>query len=815
MKKVLFYSVAFAAALVSCTKEEVFVDVTAGNETQDLSIRPELGEVVLTSDAKVVTRFATGAGAQAQFEENDKLGAAIIDAPKYASAAEYATQLEAANGDASKLYDLVAYYSSNSAFTYDGSAWWLNEDQPLVEGNYLFYAPYNQSMNLRSQFTVAVPEVQDATSDKSALDAYYSTETPNVVKVGHQFLAYEGGEAQKPEVTMHDIMAYPKFTIVNNFKGFLVDKSSNGTTEFNGGAIKVTKIELINATGADLVVGGVLSNEKLVSELNGDWTETPFHTYTDEVLADDGKVVVADGEVFTTLNVNREIAQGGTAEIYAVLPAVQFDENGLKAKVYVEINGKPYIIGTAKLDALYNDQNKYTGTSVYDYADGNVYKTTTGPVTLIKGQAYPQEELNFDGTTLTAKKIKGNALKLELRANNLIREDKSDINGTPIQVAKEQEVESEPGVTPDVETDYIDNNAEFIAYFKELENGTALEEDADMTGFVAATSTTPQFRFSDENTVEINSALIDALSLYNNKGSLSLESALPIADDVTVSVAGTTVTFTSVNGKTYEITLADANYNISTAYVESEGKSIHVLTSWTAAADAVTGNVIVYKNATATVSADVQFDATSFVNNGTLNAYGVFINEVTNNGTINVGKEVYLVVDENGEGNIVITEDNEPTPSTNLVVTTGQTGIYKTTSIFAVKPYSWVSVLDVNADEVVLEAGDEEYLSAYAEVHLNAIDISFTHDAVVTFDMGENTTYFMEHTNAMTIAGMNKSLTTVKNFNIVNNSDFQITLTKLAGLGTYDGLEDGLVTDPNVKTAATWNGAAVGTDAGI
>ena len=319
MKKVLFYSLAIAAAITSCTQEAIEAPV---NNVQDLSVRPTLGEVVLTEDADLMSRFATGSGAQAKFEENDKLGAAIMDKPLYTDLANYEAKVKAKED----LYEIVNYYSSNSAFTYDGSAWYLNEDQPLVEGNYLFYAPYNAAMQLRTPFVVAVPEKQDASAEKSALDAYYASGA--VVKVGYQFLAAENGKAQKPKVTMQDIMAYPKFTFKNNFNGYISKFDENGdeTTKVEPytGKMVVDSIKFINATGKELAIGGALDNKTVAEVLAEEWSVSPMENYTADLMKN--PTMIADGKVITTLKVGKELAKGAATSLYAVMPAAAYGE---------------------------------------------------------------------------------------------------------------------------------------------------------------------------------------------------------------------------------------------------------------------------------------------------------------------------------------------------------------------------------------------------------------------------------------------------------------------------------------------------------
>lgn len=811
MKKVLFYSVAFAAALASCTQDAI-EDMAVNDNVQDLSIRPTLGEVVLTENADVKTRFAVSEEegndkAQAQFAVGDKLGAAIMDAPLYSNAAEYKQILESNNGDASKLYTLenVNYYSSNSAFTRAEGAWYLNkEDQPLVEGNYLFYAPYNATRSMRSAFEVRVPEVQNASTPKSALNEYYAN-TSNVVKVGYQFLAYKEGQAQRPSTVLNDLMAYPKFTIKNNFKGYLVNvgDGEQGVSQFEG-TIKIDRVELYSTV--DVVVGGQLDNKLVKTVFTEEWSTSPFENYTAQVLKEGSEVTVEANEKITTLNVGREIPKGEAIEIFAVVPAVKFEKNSLYAKVYATINEKPYLIATANVRDTDGNNSRTNFKANVTSEKSKEYMTKTEPVTLIKGQRYPQEELNFANGQLSNKSIAGNALTLDFVGGL------GTNNGTvTVQVAKEQPVAG-PGETP-VETDLIDNNEEFINYFMNLENGSALAEDNTITDMNGKWNDV-KFAFSESNTVEINSDLIEAFSNYNNKGTVSLTSSLPIADDVTISVDGSTVTFTSKNSVEYPVDLSTENYTISENAVISNGKSIHVIKSWTASESEVIGNVVVYEGAEATVNADVQFEAASFVNNGKLNASGTFINPVTNNGTINVGQNVYLVVD-GGEGEVIVDSEIANAVKNNITVSEGQVGILTSTAIPSSKILTWTSVLDLNAETITLNGyaygSDAEDLTLFEKVYLNATSITFSHDGTATFDMGENTTYYMNHESKMTIAGVNKSMTTVENFNIVNESTYQIELKALAGSGTPE--VNGLFTNTDVKTAATWNGAAVGGDA--
>lgn len=789
--KSLFYSVAIAAAFASCAQEAI--EVVDNNVQQDLSIRPTLGEIVLVEDADIASRFAVGNGAQPVFSKDDKLGAAIMDMPLYPGVS-YNEEDPSAN------YKIVEYYSSNSAFTYDGSAWYLNEDQPLVEGNYMFYAPYNAAMQFRSPFQVRVPEKQAASTAKAALDEYYASGA--VVRVGYQFLAAEDGKAQKPKVNMNDVFAYPKFTIKNNFNG--IKRSLTGSASEWTGDLTVDSIQFVlNGTNAaDVVLGGSLSNQNAADAMSTNWAETPFENYTADLL--DAETAIKAENVITTLVAGgRVIKQGESAEFYAVMPAVRFDVNVLSANIFVTIDGKPYVFKKGWMKKVVKNETA-SELSIENSSDYLHYKTTTGPVTLIKGQRYPQEELNFENGTLSSKKIAGNALTLDIKGGKWVTTEKI------VEYLQEIEVDQEDPATP--VTELIDNNEEFISFFKELENGSNLTENtADALDYVNA-----KFAFSDDNTVTINAALIEALSKYNNKGTISITSTLPIANDVTVAMKSTNVvTFTTDGEVSYDITLDANNYSVTEYAVIANGKSVHVLNAWNATTT-VLENVVVYEGATATID-DVQLEAASFINNGTLNVYGGnMINPVTNNATINVKEPKHLVVNA-GIGEIIAKATEHDTDAklaslNNVYVTGGtQAGIYEVAALTEeavadAESITWVNELKVTNGNV-----------AFSQDILDEIeDIKIMHITGASFPKGtfemNGLTLCMEGDAAMAISGVHKTQTIVNDVVIYNETTQQINLNAIAANGTYSAVEDGGELVAN-GTTATWNGAAVGVDA--
>ena len=801
MKKVLFYSLAIAAAITSCTQEAIEAPV---NNVQDLSVRPTLGEVVLTEDADLMSRFATGSGAQAKFEENDKLGAAIMDKPLYTNLADYEAKVKAEKD----LYKIVNYYSSNSAFTYDGSAWYLNEDQPLVEGNYLFYAPYNAAMQLRTPFVVAVPEKQDASAEKAALDEYYASGA--VVKVGYQFLAADNGKAQKPKVSMQDVMAYPKFTFKNNFNGYIskLDKDGKQTSTVDAytGKLVVDSIKFVNATGKALTIGGALDNEKVAEVLTKEWSVSPMENYTAQLIGD--AETVDAGDVITTLKVGgKELAKGAATSLYAVMPAYQFKANELEVKVYVTIDGKPYVLQNVQVTYTKSSE---TGHSVaISRRNGNLsYTSSVETVTLIKGQRYPQEELNFEDGKLSTKSSAGNILTLDVKGG-VAKSDKAtkvgDTQDTDVVIAQEisVEVEEEEQVT-----DLIDNNTEFIAFFKDQLNGSALSENT--TDKIEGT----KFAFGKNHTVAINSELIDALFTYNNKGSISITSALPIADDVTVAIEKDAmekdvVTFTSANKNAYVITLDANNYTINDGVLKSviktnEFASIYVTKAgtWSANDGAIVGNINNY--GTVKVPANVTLEAESFTNNSKaiIEVSGNIVNAVTNNGTIKVAATTAILTVDGGTGSIEMAGDKA---SDNVYVKSGtQAGIYATTltvdNIKKAEAYTWVNELDVTSEKepVTFTADILKEIKDITTVHVKNVVFG-----IGTFDMG-GLTLNNKTAADITITGETKTQTTVNNVVIKNASEKTVTLKNISANGTYSGTAKKLAT-----VNATWNGAAI------
>ena len=816
--KVLFYSLAIAAAMASCTQE--VIDAPVNNE-QDLSIRPTLGEVVLSEGEGLASRLAVGTGARPVFATGDKMGAAIMDAPKY-PASPYNEKDPAAN------YEIVNYYSSNAGFLKDGNAWYMNSDQPLVEGNYLFYAPYNENMVLRTPFEVRVPQRQDISAEKKALNDYYADKN-NVVVIGHKFLASENGQAQRPSVEYYDVMSYPKFTIVNNFDGYLSqfiynqdgDKIGSDSLVAYTGAIKLDSIQIAYADGQDAtsstpksLIGGLLQNSKVVTALNptnaGGWKNPLDNTLSD--LLNPNATIGTDSIITTLVAGGLDIAKGDTTSFFAVMPAVKYAKGTLQANIYVTIAEKPYLFTVAN---VLNNEKTVDETKV-KYADvtGDVtkggFKFAKNSATLLQGQAYPQEELDWNGTSLTTKKIKGSILRMELVGGKA-----EDGKTKTLQVAQEVSVDAEDDTEATV-TDLIDNNQEFIQFFKDTYSNAEMKEAAKIDEEKA------EFAFSTNTTASINSELINALAEHQFDGSILINKALVIDNDVKViGINGNNVTFLSTSNKSYTIELG-TGYSTADNCVVSTGKSVHikgaayygdtVLGSMSLSTESTYGNI--RNDGTLTVSAKLTVN--SFVNNGVLNAEtnANIVKPFTNNWNVQVnGANAIMTISNNG----TVSTANATTALSNVKVTGGE-GLYiyndnttvtnVETAIVKAEAISWVNAFEYD--------GEVDFVTSNTVGSSTTTNLARIKDIKTMYidnvELAVNDTIDMKNIHLVlsldgvdTIEGLDVAQTVVNNLKITLPVARQITLSNIAANGTLvsgDLYADGY--------NATWNGGAFG-----
>lgn len=840
--KHILFSMALGAAFVGCSQEELVTVNDSAVKDAQLAIRPVVDTQITLNGDKTDTRLVLGSAFRPTWSTNDKVGAAIIDTPTYTDAAGYATDLAAASGNPKALYTINEWYGCNNAFsTTDGGNTWAAE-HPMVEGNYLFYAPYNKDMNVRTPLVVAVPVRQDASSAKSALTEFYTS--GSVVEVGYKFIT--GSDKKEPaKIKMFNIFAYPKFTITNNFDGYLFENTAATTpavAAYNG-AIKVDSIQLVNVNASraaitTMQIGGQLKHAQgavtaiaatsgVVKELGGSWndvdhllavaeTEDLLKTmYTpstpEEYLV--GRGENGDGEmqgVITTLKVGQTIEQGQSIDVYCVMPAKKFDftSDQLLAKLFVTINGKQYEICQAtfaatgvdtwgvsdvKLNAAVNNTDK----GELFGAAGNVGLAT---LSFMAGQCYPSEALRVDAN--------GNYQKKN-GVNNLLA-----INLTGGKAAKSATATAQIAMLKGSVDTGITTTAGLIEAIENAANGTSWQEGL-------ATSTTKGFEIAITHSVEINSALINTLARNNqNGGSFKLmTTVLPVANDVTLTGAtATSVTFTSSNGKQATIDLAtslvsNAGYAImgqtltgtmdeNTVVLVPAGKT------WNPTADTEIKSLIIAPMSGSTSAGSVSVTTTKTLtarnisNQGTLTVGAVVAEEILNKNQINVSGEIKapagktLSLTNNGtmetkatSAKFIVTAGNgkinlpEATASSSALVGSGATQevIFVTTAAMATTQVGNAAAIP---SVTSIEATGAITLTVDDVVNLGAINKIYANAAINTTAAGTHTYDFTGKTLVLktdvTWTGYNVNQTTIKGLTVNANNSYKLTLTNVS-----------------------------------
>lgn len=578
--KHILISMALGAAFVSCSQEELIAPENGAVNDAKLGIRPVV-DTQITLGGEANTRLVLGSAFRPAWSTNDKVGAAIIDTPSYTDLADYNSRLRNTTSyphGAIDLYTINEWYGCNNAFsTTDGGTTWAAE-HPMVEGNYLFYAPYSETMNVRTPLVVAVPRQQDASSAKSALTEFYTS--GSVVEVGYKFIT--GADKQTPtNIKMFNIFAYPKFTIKNNFDGYLFNSTGSGdaASAAYSGDIKIDSIQFVNVDNTQaaktMQIGGQLKHANAASATGCDATAgvvgkmKPAGAWNDvdELLSaaqttdllNTTSNQISNGRhnmsgVITTLVVGQTIAKGGSIDVYCVMPAAKFNftSNQLLAKIYATINGVGYEIYQATF-ASPGNVDSWTIDKVKLAADadkpGKLFgangNSGLSSLSFMAGQAYPSEALRVDADGNYQKKTGVNNL-LEI---NLVGGKAKKGATQNVQIAVRMGSTNSGYAT----------TASLIEAIENAANGTKWVEGA--TSSAAAKG----FKIAASNTVEINSALVDALAKNNqNGGSFKLmTSVLPVANDVklkaVVKTAGSaSATFVSTNGNEATVKFDDA-----------------------------------------------------------------------------------------------------------------------------------------------------------------------------------------------------------------------------------------------------------------
>lgn len=192
--KVLLTTAALSVAFAACTNEEI-IEQNATVATD----RIEVGALEINPQVNPESRLHLE-GSGFVFDKNDKLGACLMDE----ITSEYNNLPTPAWKD---RFDLVNYIQTNYKFNWNGSK--FQSDALLVEGNYFFYFPYDETMVKRNAFQKVLSAEQTFT-----VGSPRQTVLDNQVFIGHKAVtADKQGDIESLDIEMKAAHAYPAFRL--------------------------------------------------------------------------------------------------------------------------------------------------------------------------------------------------------------------------------------------------------------------------------------------------------------------------------------------------------------------------------------------------------------------------------------------------------------------------------------------------------------------------------------------------------------------------------------------------------------------------
>ncbi len=362
MKKILLPGMMAALAFAACTNEEIVSQQTEAPEI-DLSNRPVVGLVDLNFDPQTrATLGDNGKDFQNLEWQNDAIGARLIDEP---------------NGGNNAHTPFWNYSASQYAFTnykyekVEGGNIWATEAL-LVEGNYMFYAPYDENARGRERLVMNFPTEQVVNTEDagiaateantSAIKQFYSNDYEDgknyVFAVGHSFISKKSD--LKVEPFMSHLYAYPEITLKNDYsienkegkpegQPITIDKVIIKSNEFYG-SFKINHGGLINASKDYVPAVKNNKNEILAAEVTaGTWVDKVNRLRT-AISADIMEPVGSNKDITVDFDPDLNLEAGAEYSFHVVVPAAQYtkaeglnvtvvmpeDENGIAKTFYNE-----------------------------------------------------------------------------------------------------------------------------------------------------------------------------------------------------------------------------------------------------------------------------------------------------------------------------------------------------------------------------------------------------------------------------------------------------------------------------------------------
>ena len=650
--KHLLTALMLPAVFAACTQEEY--DVV--DNSAKMNERIELGQIALDFGG-AESRFAAGTGNNFNGfvpEDGDVLGAALVD---NAGASDDALVYNKAGVAAHKgLYNLTSSINTNYAYEKNGSSW--ESAANMVEGNYLFYLPYNASHTVRTPLVAKLPvtqtlEVANGEVVKESL-IDYALEQNSIMALGYTFI--DRDDAKQVAVKMLPVYAYPLVKLVNTYKEDITpDDNKNNPV---GVDVTIKQIIVKNSNNftvsAPIYVGNgtksiLTATDGAVKELN--------RKFTYRNADNDANVTVANGsyaaydvegqnyEAFTSNLLGDATA---TSPAVVVKPTERFTiEAGEATEFYLVIPAEDYKANTLTIEVTTNK--------------GTFAKTIANPA-IAAGKRYPLAEY-VDGEltapvedpdgSLAIAAGKGSEYCVKL-GENTHASSSIMVTSTADLVAELQNAVDETSLnvtslSKDVCFDAAVARA-FKANKKQYFNLTINGEITLTSGLISGTVDTKSININDKAYINGNITINDQIEwgVSGNANSKtvvevvagnvtvasmgSLHGQMSIKSDATVTVQKNTVPFGIVNAGTLNV-LSDVDLKSNTGTVNvgdgtatsTNGKGITLTWEYNFA-NAETGTVNVYAH-----------NSVNYLNNaGTVNNYGAvtgLVNAAT--GTVN------------------------------------------------------------------------------------------------------------------------------------------------------------------------------------
>ena len=327
-------ALALPALFAACTADEF----ESANMEQGLQERAKLSkDFALITGNGADTRYAAEgeAGITFTYDENDRIGAAIVD------------QYNTAYPNEPEKWTIIPSLAGNYPFIYKGDYTWQS-DYELGIGNYIFVFPYNASDNNRAAVSYELPTIQNL---------YESEDGPQVlnaaIEAGNKAVAaavlHEGETVAN--VDMKNLFTYPKVTIK-------FDNAEPVTT--------VSQVVLKSTKG--FAVKGGLDHQTVVDMFANNETNLSGKTYWDatDKVVDWDKV---DTEDFLIPEGDANAAYGELErESYII---VKFPKN---TQVQLDNERNKYVEARFMMPSVENFSST-TDMQLYVYTNNGVYVT--------------------------------------------------------------------------------------------------------------------------------------------------------------------------------------------------------------------------------------------------------------------------------------------------------------------------------------------------------------------------------------------------------------------------------------------------------